>query len=192
MRFEDLKEVDVAESVMLRWLNDGEAAELFAITDKNRIFLRRWLPWLDGNKTAEDSLRFIQWSSHQREAGKALTYGIWSGGMLAGVITAFLDPPNRSAVIGYWIGEDMQRKGLVTRSVETLIRYLFLDLELHRISLRIAPSNTRSRAIPQKLGFKLEGTLREDEWLYDHFSDSCVYGLLRREWEAWVEVHIPQ
>lgn len=33
-----------------------------------------------------------------------------------------------------------------------------------------------------RLGFKLEGKLRQAEWLYDHYVDQVIYGLLAEEW----------
>ena len=44
----------------LKLLEKEDAYELFALTDKNREYLRRWLPWLDTVTRVEDSLNFIQ------------------------------------------------------------------------------------------------------------------------------------
>ena len=38
-------------------------------------------------------------------------------------------------------------------------------------------------ALDRDLGFKLDGILRDDEWLYDHFLDIAVYSLLASEWK---------
>ena len=37
---------------------------------------------------------------------------------------------------------------------------------------------------PERLGFTYEGTLRDKEWLYDHFVDSAVYSMLDDEWRV--------
>jgi ribosomal-protein-serine acetyltransferase len=63
-----------------------------------------------------------------------------------------------------------------------LVDYAFNELGLNRLEIRCATENTKSRAIPQRLGFKQEGTIRQAEWLYDHYVDLVVYGILASEW----------
>ena len=53
---------------------------------------------------------------------------------------------------------------------------------LNRIEIRCATQNVRSRAIPERLGFKEEGLIRDAEWLYDHYVDHIVYGMLESDW----------
>jgi len=55
-------------------------------------------------------------------------------------------------------------------------------MKLHRVEIRCDPDNLRSRAIPNRLGFTEEGTLRQVAWQYDHFLDLVVYSLLADEW----------
>ena len=69
----------------------------------------------------------------------------------------------------------------MTRGCRALIAHGFTELDLHRVEIRCAVDNLKSRAIPERLGFRREGQLREVEWLYDHFVDHVVYGLLAGE-----------
>ncbi|MFC7391909.1 GNAT family N-acetyltransferase [Scopulibacillus cellulosilyticus] len=41
----------------------------------------------------------------------------------------------------------------------------------------------KSRAIPQRLGFREEGCIRDGEFLYDHYVNTMIYGLVKEEWE---------
>jgi RimJ/RimL family protein N-acetyltransferase len=43
--------------------------------------------------------------------------------------------------------------------------------------------NERSSGLLRKLGFQLEGTLRESRNRRGVFGDSHLFGLLRREWQ---------
>ncbi|TGV06666.1 N-acetyltransferase, partial [Mesorhizobium sp. M00.F.Ca.ET.186.01.1.1] len=54
---------------------------------------------------------------------------------------------------------------------------------LEKITIQAATGNAKSRAIPERLGFQLEGILRRNEFLYDHFVDHAVYSMLKEEWQ---------
>jgi ribosomal-protein-serine acetyltransferase len=64
-----------------------------------------------------------------------------------------------------------------------VIDHLFKVLNLNRVQINCNVENIRSRAIPERLGFKQEGVLREVEWLHDRFGDWAVYAMLRRDWK---------
>jgi ribosomal-protein-serine acetyltransferase len=95
-----------------------------------------------------------------------------------------LDWIHRSAGIGYWLGERYQGRGLMTRAVGVLIEHAVSVWDLNRIEIRAAVGNARSRAIPQRLGFREEGTLRQAERVGDVYLDIVVYSLLASEWRA--------
>jgi ribosomal-protein-serine acetyltransferase len=63
-----------------------------------------------------------------------------------------------------------------------MLEYAFSRLMLNKVEIRCATGNLKSCAIPQRLGFKQEGIIRQGEWLYDHFVDLNLYGLLVGEW----------
>jgi ribosomal-protein-serine acetyltransferase len=173
----------VDDEIELRLLDESHAESLFALVDRHREYLRRWLPWLDSNMCVEDTMHFILSDRANYESGRCFNTGIWYRGLLVGVIGFHpIDWINRSAMIGYWIARDHQGKGIMTRACAALTTYAFTELRLHRVDIRCATGNTRSCAIPLRLGFTHEGILREAEWLYDHFVDLNVYSMLDREW----------
>lgn len=94
-----------------------------------------------------------------------------------------VDRADRKTELGYWIAEDYQGRGIVTRAVRALIDHAFAVLNLNRVEIQAAQTNVRSRAIAEKLGFRLEGTLRQSEWADSRYLDHAVYGLLRAEWK---------
>jgi len=104
-------------------------------------------------------------------------------GAISGVVGyPRIDWLNRSTSIGYWIGEKYQGLGLVTKSCSRVLDYSFGRMGLNRIEIRCATENLKSQAIPERLGFKKEGLIRQAEWLYDHYVDHVVYGMLESEW----------
>jgi ribosomal-protein-serine acetyltransferase len=94
-----------------------------------------------------------------------------------------LDTSNKHTAIGYWIDQRHEGKGIVTRSSLALIEYLFSEMGLNRIQINCNVENRRSRAVPERLGFTLEGVQREVEFLNGRFCDWAVYSLLQSEWK---------
>ncbi len=175
---------EVDEEITLRLLDEADAPELFYLIDHSRDYLREWLAWIDDTKTVVDSKKFIKASMKLFEERIGLNLGIFFKGKLAGIVgfNSF-DWTNRIGVIGYWLGSNFQGNGIMTRAVTALIDYGFNVLGLNRIEIRAAYENERSRAIPERLGFQYEGQVRQGEWLYDHFVDLIIYGMLEAEWE---------
>ena len=169
----------VDSALSLELLQGHHAPVLFQLIDANRAQLRRWLPWLDMTTCIEDSYRWINHVREQYANREAVTLGVWHQRALAGVVALdTVDWGDRRCTLGYWLATPHQGRGLCTRSCDALVRYAFEELELNRVEIHCAPENLRSRAIPIRLGFALEGRLRQAEWLYDHFVDHEVYGLL--------------
>lgn len=71
----------------------------------------------------------------------------------------------------------------MTRAVHARVDHALSVWELNRIEIRTAPDNIRSRAIPQRLGFRGEGTLRQAERVGARYLDSVVHSLLAAEWQ---------
>jgi len=163
-------------------LNHGHAEDVFKLIQQNRDFLREWLPWVDGVDEPEDTSAFITGTIDQHEKGRGPHFLIEFQGTPAGVIGFHpIDRPNRNAEIGYWLGEEFTGMGLMTRSVRQLLKIGFRELNLNRIEIRCAEENESSSAVAEAVGMVYEGTLREEEWLYDYFVDHAVYSMLHSE-----------
>ena len=173
----------VCDSLELRQIAEKDVQDLTELIDRNRSYLREWLPWLDNSTSITDTARFIGRSTEQAEDNNGLTLGILFQGKLAGVIGQhYVDSFNRRTEIGYWLDASHQGHGIVTRATARLTDYAFREQDCNRVILQCAAENTKSRAVAERLGFVKEGTLREAEWLYDHYVDLVVYSMLKRTW----------
>jgi len=173
--------IDVESELEL--ISQSHADELFDLVDDNREYLKQWLPWLDNNRYFQNTIDFIKISQIQYERNETVQFALLYKGKVTGVVGFHrIDWLNRSTSIGYWLGEQYQGKGLITKSCSKVLDYSFGRMGLNRIEIRCATENLKSRAIPKRLGFKEEGLIREAEWLYDHFVDHVVYGMLESEW----------
>lgn len=167
----------------LRLLEMHHAEELFHLTEQNRNSLRQWLPWLDTTRNVKDTERFIEGAMKQYAANLGFQVGIWYQGQLAGVICFYgLNWLHRSVGIGYWLGQAFRGQGMMTKACWAMVNYAFAELQLNRAEIRAAVGNRPSRAVPERLGFVQEGIVRETEWLYDHFVDHVIYGMLAKDW----------
>ena len=70
----------------------------------------------------------------------------------------------------------------MTLAVRALVEHAFRGLRVHRVEIRAAVDNVRSRAIPERLGFTNEGVLRGAQRFPDRYEDLVVYSLLAPEW----------
>ncbi|TFG77281.1 MAG: N-acetyltransferase [Thermodesulfobacteriales bacterium] len=173
--------IDVESELEL--ISQSRADELFDLIEDNREYLKEWLPWLDNNRYFQNTIDFIKISQIQYERNETVQFALMYKGKVAGVVGYHrIDWLNRSTSIGYWLGEQYQGKGLIAKSCSKVLDYSFGRMGLNRIEIRCATENLKSRAIPKRLGFKEEGLIREAEWLYDHFVDHVVYGMLESEW----------
>jgi len=175
--------LDLGDGAELGRYSLRDAETLFALVDAERERLRRWLPWVDGVRTAEDErawLKAVLSSADLKEEG----YGIWDRGELAGCVGMHLDLLNDGADIGYWLGRSFEGRGLVTRACRALIDRGFGELRLHRVTIHAAPDNARSRAVPERLGFTQEAVLRQAGKTAVGYVDLVVYSMLDQEWQA--------
>lgn len=169
----------VDKDTELRLLDAAHAGHLFELTDSCRPYLREWLPWLDGTTRIADTESFIEITRKQFASNNGFQAGIWYKGNIAGVIGFHgISWANKSTDIGYWLGEKYRGHGIMTESCRALVNHAFREMKLNRVEIRCAEQNYRSRAIPERLGFQIEGTIRDAEWLYDHYVDHVVYGIL--------------
>ncbi len=117
--------------------------------------------------------------------GKYLCLGIFlnSNDALLGECSLFnLVHQCRRAEVGYTLGLDHWGHGYMNEALVALLSFGFGVLNLNRIEADIDPRNSASAKSLERLGFKLEGHLRE-RWIVDgEVSDSGLYGLLERDW----------
>jgi len=85
--------------------------------------------------------------------------------------------------IGIVVGEPSARgKGYATEAVGLVVQHAFTQLGLRRLTAGYVLENTGSARLFEKLGFKVEGTLREHFLLEGEYLDCARVGLLRSEW----------
>jgi ribosomal-protein-serine acetyltransferase len=175
----------IDDDLELRLFEARHAEALCALVDANRDYLRAWLPWVDNTQSVDDSRAFIRRGLQRLADNNGFDAGIWIRGELVGGIGFHeWDFPDRKTEIGYWLAQNHTGKGVMTRAVAALLDYSFEALEFNRVVIQCAVDNVKSCAIPLRLGFTLEGVLRQSDMLNGQFLDMNVYSILRDEWLA--------
>ena len=176
----------------LRLLQPSDAEELFALVETNRTYLKQWLSWLDTTQTLDDMRHFIRQTQARVRDRQGFAAALIVNEHIMGV--AGLNGINwsdRQSSIGYWIAQNQQGKGLITAACKAILHHAFTHLELNRIAILCASGNHRSQAIPERLGFIHEGTLREAQWIYNHFVDHEIYAILHSDWKKQNHSSLP-
>ncbi|MFJ7974671.1 GNAT family N-acetyltransferase [Peribacillus sp. JNUCC 23] len=173
--------IDEDLSLKLMDIRDGE--KVFELTNNSREYLREWLPWLNTTTKLEETIEFIKITLKGFAENKSLNTVILFKGTIVGVAGYnSINWSNKTAYIGYWLGEEYQGNGIMTKVAKALTDYAFTELNLNKVEIRAAVGNKKSRSIPERLNFVNEGSIRQAEWLYDHYVDHAVYGVLAEEW----------
>lgn len=173
----------VDEEVELRLITQHDADEIFEMIDRSRDYLREWLGWLDSSTEVSVTKQFSEMNLKRFAEGTALDTAIVYNGKIVGKIGFnSINSANKTAYIGYMLDEQYQGRGIMTRATKAMLTIAFDHYHLQKVEIHVAEGNGKSRAIPERLGFVQEGTIRNVEWLYDHYVNHVVYGMLRKEW----------
>lgn len=162
---------------------ERDAEELFAVVRENLEELKLWMPWASDDYSVASAREFIRGNLSEFATTGAFGASVVSGEKIAGIISFHhLDTNNKSAHLGYWLAKSAQGKGLMTRCSRVLIDYLFDEMQLNRVQINCNVENLKSRAIPERLGFQLEGVMRQVEFFDDRYGDWAIYAMLGKDW----------
>lgn len=160
--------------------------ELFAIIQGQRTYLEAFLPWVKNIHKPWHVNGFLKEAILLNRGKQQLTTLIIHKQQLAGSVSLLKrNHIHKRAEIGYWLRADLQGQGIMTKSCQQLIQYAFKELKINRLEMRMVVSNQKSRNIPLRLQFKLEGRLRsyQKSKKKDYFEDVEIFSLLKEEWE---------
>ncbi|MEO1260685.1 MAG: GNAT family protein [Bacteroidota bacterium] len=157
---------------------------IFTAVDGQRKYLGEWLPWVGQTKKVEDTSAYIEESMRQNTNGSHLVTFIMHGEELAGSVSVVsFNKDNKSCEAGYWLHEELQGRGIMTKACRAFVDHLFKTKSLNRIEIKVAAKNLKSQAILLRLGFVREGVLREGLLINEKYHDLVLFSLLRKEWQ---------
>ena len=171
--------IDISDTIKLKRISLDDVQAIFDTINMERAYLRKWLPFVDNTLQVSDTFAYVQLVIEENQ----IVYTIWEQNSFCGLIGfKSIDETNQKAEISYWLSEAAQGKGIITLSVREMLLYAFEELDINKAQIKVAVGNTKSRKVPERLGFELEGIERDGERKSDgSYHDIEVYSKLAGE-----------
>src|SRR5690625_3782546 len=152
----------IDEDTQLRELTQRDRKMIFEVVNNNRVYLKRWLPWLDYTTSSHRYVTMIKSWQQNIELGTGMELGLfYKDEFIAMCGYTSIDPNSNRGQIGYWISRDCEGHGLMSKSVEAIVTHGFEKLKLNRIEIVCGVNNLRSRKLPESLNFTEEGVMKQ-------------------------------
>lgn len=175
--FADLKN----DRVVIRPYRLEDADDLFTAVVESREHLLPWLPWAIKYATVEDARDTINRMTAVWTLREGFDAGLWDAGTGRFVGGCGLHPRDWAVPafeIGYWLRANMTGHGYITEAVKLLTDYAFDTFGARRVAIQCDARNERSAAVPRRLGFVHEATLRNAAVAYgDTLRSTLIFAL---------------
>ncbi|MCK8624616.1 GNAT family N-acetyltransferase [Apilactobacillus sp. TMW 2.2459] len=169
------------QKITLEMTNEEHAAGLYEAIDNDRENMRKWLPWVDDMQSIEDEQDFIQYATAEMEKQKLLILTIKVDDKPMGLIDLHsISNVSKHASVGYWLSSKVQGNGITTKALAEITNLGFNILHLHKIMVLAAVDNYKSKAVPERLDFQHEATLKQHILVKDTFMDVDVYSKINK------------
>lgn len=150
----------------------------------------RYYEWTEKDRTPESVQEFVGWFlDHQKQKPRLrfqLAITLKSNNQLIGNCGIRMEAPEAfQADIGYELDPKHWGKGYATEAAHAIVDFGFSSFGLHRVWSWCVADNVGSAHVLEKLGMRLEGRLRENEYYKDRWWDTLMYGILLNEWDAY-------
>lgn len=168
------------ERLFIRMPLPGDGKVVYQAMQASLIELKEWMPWAHREQTEEDvevNMRDAQAKFLTREDLRLHLFNRETGEFIGSSGLHRINWNIPKVEIGYWIDTRYRGKGYITEAAEAITNFAFTELKAKRVEIRCDTNNLKSRAIPERLGYTLEGVLSNDEMSADgkQLRDTCIY-----------------
>jgi ribosomal-protein-alanine N-acetyltransferase len=95
-----------------------------------------------------------------------------------------IDSVNRNCAVGLDLVGAYRGRGLSAKVYAWLLDYLFHQFNMHMVYLEVLASNERAIHVYERIGFHIDGRLRQKVFRNGAYEDSILMSLLRSEYDA--------
>lgn len=166
----------------LRALEPRDADAIYVLLSDDRVIRYMLFPRFDHARARTFVERYP--TAAPTGSPQQVVFGIAAEGesALAGLCGLVLDAGSRQGELWYLLQPALWGRGIVTDAARALVTHGFSSLGLHRIWASCLPENPGSARVLEKLGFRHEGSHRQNLLIRDVWRDSHTYAVLSREW----------
>ena len=168
------------------WLRPPRASDFEPwqqVRSDSRAYLIPWEPTWPSDVLTRPSFR-RRLKRYARDVRDDVGYSFFvfrrgDGALVGGVNLSHVHRGvSQSCSMGYWMGENYARQGLMTDAVKAVVSFSFEELGLHRIEAACVPENIPSRDLLRKIGFKEEGYARKYLRINGKWQDHLLFAWL--------------
>lgn len=167
------------DRLLIRMPLPGDGAVVCDAITASIAELKPWMPFAQKVQTSEEceiNIRKAQVNFLNRTDLRLLVFKKATGEFIASSGLHRINWEVPKFEIGYWIDTRHSGNGFMTEAVEGICGFAFRELKARRVEIRVDALNVKSRAIPERLGFILEGILRNESLsVTGELSDTCIY-----------------
>lgn len=184
-----------APRVLLRCFAPEDAAARKEAVDSSGEHLAEFFPaTAEGPPSLEVHAAQVRRLRSAFDGDEARGYGVWerATGQLLGEVGVLPRAGVGALELTYWLRRDALGRGLATEAARALLRAVFEIDNVRRVDLLCAPGNVRSLAMARRLGFTLEGRLRDRQAAPHHRrGDLISFSLLAAEYPRTEAARLP-
>lgn len=173
-----------SKRLLIRAPQPGDGVTVRTAVIQSQPELKQWMPWAVNIPTEEEYEVLVREFNVNYLARKDLVMFLFhkeSGELVGGSGLHRIDWEVPKVEIGYWARTSMTGNGYITEATEAITHFAFAELGAKRVEIRCDANNHKSAAIPKRLGFTHEATLRSDSrhHLTNELRDTMIFAKIR-------------
>ncbi|PAV30685.1 GNAT family N-acetyltransferase [Virgibacillus profundi] len=168
------------ERLLIRLPLPGDGALIYPAIRESKQDLKKWLPFAQQEQTLEDTEANVR-EAHakflKREDLRLHIFHRETNEFIGCTGLHRIDWEVPKFEIGYWIDSRQGGKGYITEAVQGITDFAFTNLKANRVEIQCDAKNLKSRRVPERLGYTLEGIHYNDSIAVDgdELRDTCIY-----------------
>jgi len=166
----------VAEDLddVYEYIGDPEVTRYLIVETQTRQQTRAWLEQRLAEYRNGSAMTWWPWAIVSRPENK----------VVGGCALRSFDRAARRIEVAYALAQGYWRRGIMSEALGLLLEFCFVQLGVNRVEAIVMPENAASCRMLEKLGFRLEGIMRQRDYFKDARHDMAMYALLAQDWQS--------